>query len=96
MYSNGQGQSGIYYQIDGGNHLSVEWYLYNYANQLCHFIATYSSLASGNINFYYLSNGDTGTNSTIGVQGLDASGGKWHFTAVEKPLTSVANIFHYR
>jgi hypothetical protein len=77
MYSNGSRDSGIYYQIDHGTHLSVEWMLYNSANQLCHWVMVYSTDSVGSVSYYYFSNGDLGSNSTIGVQGIDSSGRKY-------------------
>ena len=62
---------GIFYQIDAPNLLSVEWLLADAEGALTHFLATYSSDAEGRVNFYYVTDGDGGANSTIGVQGLD-------------------------
>ena len=73
MYSDGQNQRGIYYQVDNSNHLSVEYLLLNGVGALCHVILTYSAQSPGNINFYYFSAGDGGVNSTIGVEGTDSN-----------------------
>lgn len=74
MSSDGQNQRGIYYQIDNSNHLSVEFMLLDRFENLTHFIVTYSSQSVGNINFYYITTGDGGADSTIGVQGQDNNG----------------------
>ena len=64
---------GIYWQIDKPNLLSIEWLLLDFAGQVTHFIMIYSSDAPGHVSFNYLTDGDMGANSTIGVQGLDAN-----------------------
>ena len=76
MYTDAQRQTGIYYQIDNSNHLSLEYNLIDRAGNPTHFIVTYASQSPGSINFYYLTAGDGGANSTIGVQGQDEDGGK--------------------
>lgn len=78
MYSDGQNYRGIYYQIDNNNHLSVEYLLLDGSAQLTHFIVTYSAQSPGNINFYYLTTGDGGANSTTGVQGNDDDGSEFN------------------
>ena len=75
MYRDGANQRGIYYQIDRSNQLSIEWLLLDHDGQVTHFIMTYSAKLLGRVNFYYLSAGDKGRNSTIGVQGLNLKGG---------------------
>ena len=76
-YMQGTGADhGIFYQIDAPNLLSVEWLLVDTAGKATHFLASYSSYADGHVNFYYVTDGDGGTNSTIGVQGLDTQNSK--------------------
>ena len=76
MRSDGQSQRGIYYQIDNSNHLSLEYNLLDSSGRPTHFIVTYATQSPGNINFYYLTAGDGGAESTIGVQGQDEDGGR--------------------
>ena len=76
MRSDGQSQRGIYYQIDNSNHLSLEYNLLDKSGRQSHFIVTYSAQSPGNINFYYLTSGDGGADSTIGVQGQDEDGSR--------------------
>ena len=76
MQSDAQHNRGIYYQIDSSNHLSIEYNMLDLNQKPTHFIVTYSSQSARSINFYYLTTGDGGANSTIGVQGLDPSGSK--------------------
>ena len=83
MQCDGLSGRGIYYQIDNSNHLSVEFNLLDVFGRPTHFIVTYSALSVGTINFYYLSTGDGGASSTIGVQGLDGNDSEfrliWYF-----------------
>lgn len=76
MYNDGLNGNGIYYQIDNGSRISVEWQMLDEAGNLTHFIVSYIANIPGNITFYFLSNGDGGADSTIGVQGINANGGK--------------------
>ena len=76
MYRDGNNQKGIYYQIDDGNKMSVEWLLLDGASRPVHFLVAYSTTKPGQMNYYYLSAGDGGGNSTVGAQGTGVNGGK--------------------
>ena len=76
MYSTGSNQQDIYYRVDGGSQLSVEWLLNDQNDILTHFILAYNSISLGKAQFYCLTDGGTGNYSTIRIQGAAADGSK--------------------
>ena len=68
---------GVFYQNDTtatGQQISVEWLMTDDKGLGYQFIATYNAGLKGQLSVYYFSQGDTGTNSTIGIVGSDPSG----------------------
>ncbi|MCJ1337166.1 hypothetical protein MMC09_002446 [Bachmanniomyces sp. S44760] len=68
---------GIYYQIDGDNTLSIEFIETvsgDTTGTLFHWIAQYKTTSPGLFDIYYFSDGDTGTDATVGIQGDDNDG----------------------
>ena len=74
MLDSGTAPEGIYYQIDNNNELSVEWILEDLDGDVYQYIATYSAIRPGLMNFYYFTTADGGANATIGIQGTDGGG----------------------
>ena len=71
---------GIYYQIDGDNTLSIEFIETvsgDTTGTLFHWIAQYKTTSPGLFDIYYFSDGDTGTDATVGIQGDDNDGSKY-------------------
>lgn len=68
---------GIYYQVDGGNEVSVEWLIEDAQGLVYQFIASYNASAPGQMSFYYFATGDGGSIATIGIQGEDVNASKW-------------------
>ena len=81
MQCSGQDNQGIYYQIDNGDSLSVEWLLEDDSSPpvVYQYLINYNASTPGLINFYYFSPIDDGEATTIGVQGMDVNGSQFSF-----------------
>lgn len=73
----GTSPEGIYYQIDNGSQLSVEWLIEDANGLVYQFIATYNTSSPGQMSLYYFVTGDGGIDATIGIQGQDVNGELW-------------------
>ncbi|MCJ1400231.1 hypothetical protein MMC11_003435 [Xylographa trunciseda] len=73
MQCSGTDNQGIYYQIDNGDSLSVEWLLEDGSTPpiVYQYLINYNASTPGLINFYYFSPVSGGGAATIGVQGMD-------------------------
>ncbi|MCJ1322306.1 Arginase, catabolizes arginine to ornithine and urea [Xylographa vitiligo] len=73
MQCSGTDNQGIYYQIDNGDTLSVEWLLEDDSTPpvIYQYLINYNASTPGLINFYYFSPIGGGGAATIGVQGMD-------------------------
>ncbi|KAL8952806.1 MAG: hypothetical protein Q9222_001310 [Ikaeria aurantiellina] len=61
---------GIFYQIDGGNRVTFEYYLSHFsaAAEYYHFLVTYSRTQPGIFNYTYYQVSDSGSSATVGAQ----------------------------
>ncbi|MCJ1436946.1 hypothetical protein MMC27_006329 [Xylographa pallens] len=75
MQCSGTNEQGIYYQIDNGESLSVEWLLEDDSTPpvVYQYLINYNASTPGLINFYYFSPIGGGGAATIGVQGMDVN-----------------------